>query len=185
MLFTWRKPDYVARPNFLDRPALALRPSAAGRHDQSLTEGMRMPRGSCSGLDGASNNGSIRTVPVNQSVGPLPDGREPTRLISILTPESWRKMFRLKRTIAGWASGAREFNSPRCHKEPAAVKSGGLRSPLCIGYVEVTSDGDSAVCLVPVIGVADWRVFSHECTAESNRFNELSAPSCSVLMTRS
>src|SRR5438132_12644737 len=33
---------------------------------------------------GASNNGSIRTVPVNQSDGPLPDGCEPALLISIL-----------------------------------------------------------------------------------------------------
>src|SRR5882724_1469276 len=32
---------------------------------------------------GASNSGSIRTVPVNQSAGPLPEGREPTLLISI------------------------------------------------------------------------------------------------------
>src|SRR5260221_3215624 len=32
---------------------------------------------------GASNSGSIRTVPVNQSAGPLPDGREPLRLMSI------------------------------------------------------------------------------------------------------
>src|SRR5204863_1244222 len=33
---------------------------------------------------GASNSGSMRTVPVNQSDGPLPDGCEPTLLISIL-----------------------------------------------------------------------------------------------------
>src|SRR5207302_5550912 len=32
---------------------------------------------------GASNSGSIRTVPVNQSAGPFPEGREPTRLMSI------------------------------------------------------------------------------------------------------
>src|SRR5213595_1177135 len=32
---------------------------------------------------GASNSGSIRTVPVNQSAGPLPDGCEPHRLMSI------------------------------------------------------------------------------------------------------
>src|SRR5438552_4228527 len=32
---------------------------------------------------GASNSGSIRTAPVNQSAGPLPEGREPLRLISI------------------------------------------------------------------------------------------------------
>src|SRR5205807_10480240 len=32
---------------------------------------------------GASNSGSIRTVPVNQSAGPLLDGREPLLLMSI------------------------------------------------------------------------------------------------------
>src|SRR4051794_40609758 len=32
---------------------------------------------------GGLNSGSIRTVPVNQSAGPLPDGCEPLRLISI------------------------------------------------------------------------------------------------------
>jgi hypothetical protein len=32
---------------------------------------------------GAENSGSIRTVPVNQSAGPLPDGCAPLRLISI------------------------------------------------------------------------------------------------------
>src|SRR5438874_3656323 len=32
---------------------------------------------------GGSSSGSIRTVPVNQSAGPLPDGRLPTRLISM------------------------------------------------------------------------------------------------------
>src|SRR3954471_22650013 len=33
---------------------------------------------------GASKSGSMRTVPVNQSPGPLLDGREPIRLISIV-----------------------------------------------------------------------------------------------------
>src|SRR2546423_6725962 len=32
---------------------------------------------------GASISGSIRTAPVNQSAGPLPEGRDPFRLISI------------------------------------------------------------------------------------------------------
>src|SRR5438552_6588146 len=32
---------------------------------------------------GASISGSIRTVPVNQSAGPWPEGREPLRLMSI------------------------------------------------------------------------------------------------------
>src|SRR5438128_7631186 len=37
---------------------------------------------------GESNNGSIRTVPVNQSVGPLPEGCDPLRLMSIFRPPS-------------------------------------------------------------------------------------------------
>src|SRR3954452_19667409 len=32
---------------------------------------------------GGLNSGSIRTVPVNQSPGPLPEGADPARLISI------------------------------------------------------------------------------------------------------
>jgi hypothetical protein len=32
----------------------------------------------------ASNKGSIRTAPVNQSSGPLPEGFEPTLVISIV-----------------------------------------------------------------------------------------------------
>src|SRR4029077_17158209 len=43
MLLTGRKPDHIARPNFLDRTALTLRPAEAGRDHQRLTEGMRMP----------------------------------------------------------------------------------------------------------------------------------------------
>src|SRR6202795_2151871 len=35
---------------------------------------------------GASNNGSMRTLPVNQSAGPSPDGCEPLPLISICEP---------------------------------------------------------------------------------------------------
>ena len=36
----------------------------------------------CDG-SGGLNSGSIRTLPVNQSLGPLPEGVEPLRLISI------------------------------------------------------------------------------------------------------
>src|SRR5687767_9367594 len=35
---------------------------------------------------GASNSGSMRTVPVNHSAGPLADGCEPLRLISMTSP---------------------------------------------------------------------------------------------------
>jgi hypothetical protein len=34
---------------------------------------------------GAWNSGSTRTAPVKYSIGPLPDGCEPFRLISIIT----------------------------------------------------------------------------------------------------
>ena len=75
MLFARREPDHVAGPDFLDRPAPTLRPAAAGRHDQGLAERMRVPCGTGAGLEGdagatarpgsgASNSGSIRTVPV-------------------------------------------------------------------------------------------------------------------------
>jgi hypothetical protein len=43
MLLTGRKPDHIARPNFLDRTALTLRPAESGGDDQRLTEWMRMP----------------------------------------------------------------------------------------------------------------------------------------------
>ena len=43
MFFVRREPDHVARPDFLDRSAFALRPSQTGDDDQRLTEWMRMP----------------------------------------------------------------------------------------------------------------------------------------------
>ena len=45
MLFTRRKPDHIARPDFLDRAAPTLNPPKAGREDQRLTEWMCMPGG--------------------------------------------------------------------------------------------------------------------------------------------
>src|SRR5207249_301907 len=44
MLFSGRKPDHIARVNFFNRSALALRPATAGCDDQSLSEWMRVPR---------------------------------------------------------------------------------------------------------------------------------------------
>src|SRR4029077_14209840 len=49
MLLVRRKPDDIARPDLLDRPALALRPTKAGDNNQSLTKGMRMPCGASTG----------------------------------------------------------------------------------------------------------------------------------------
>jgi hypothetical protein len=51
MLLVRRKPDHVARPDFLDRSALALRPPKARRDDQRLTERMSMPGGASTRLE--------------------------------------------------------------------------------------------------------------------------------------
>ena len=94
VLLTRREPDHVARPNFLDRPAPALCPAATGRHDQGLAQRMGVPCGPAPGSNvtlapsaragsGAWNSGSMRTVPVNHSAGPLPEGCEPLLLMSI------------------------------------------------------------------------------------------------------
>src|SRR6266508_6332740 len=52
MLQAGRKPDHITGPNFLDRPALALNPAAAGHDNQSLAERMRMPGGAGTRLEG-------------------------------------------------------------------------------------------------------------------------------------
>ena len=94
MLLVRRKPDDIARPDFLDSSALALRPSKARSDNQCLTKGMCMPCRARARLQGdslprtragsgASNNGSIRTLPVNQSAGPRAEGCEAPLLISM------------------------------------------------------------------------------------------------------
>src|SRR5260370_4474022 len=52
VLFPTREPHHIARPNFLDWTALALRPAAAGCDKQGLTERMCVPRGAGSRLEG-------------------------------------------------------------------------------------------------------------------------------------
>ena len=52
MLLARREPDDVPRPDLLDRPALALRKAAACRHDQRLTERMRVLGGARAGFEG-------------------------------------------------------------------------------------------------------------------------------------
>ena len=52
MLLVRRKPDHIARPNFLDWSALSLCPSEAGGDDQRLTEWMRVPGGTRTRLEG-------------------------------------------------------------------------------------------------------------------------------------
>src|SRR5438105_8296167 len=46
----------------------------------------------------ASNSGSIRTLPVNQSAGPLLEGCEPLLLISIFQSDRLKSRFRLSLT---------------------------------------------------------------------------------------
>ena len=94
VLLTGWKPDDITGPDFLNWAALALRPTAAVRDNQRLTERMRMPgdartwfkRDAGSGNTcriRAFNSESTRTEPVKYSAGPLPEGCEPLRLISI------------------------------------------------------------------------------------------------------
>ncbi len=94
MLLTWRKPHDIARPDLLDRPparwtqprpvmTISVWPSgcvcqAVRAPGSNVTRAPATRAGS-----GGLNSGSIRTVPVNHSAGPLPDGCAPLRLISI------------------------------------------------------------------------------------------------------
>src|SRR5438094_7467276 len=43
MLFARRAPDHIAGPDDLDRTAPALHEAAAGRDDERLTQGVRVP----------------------------------------------------------------------------------------------------------------------------------------------
>src|SRR3974377_670020 len=54
MFFARRKPNHIARTNFFNRSAFALCASAAGYHDECLTERMRVPCGSCAGFKRAA-----------------------------------------------------------------------------------------------------------------------------------
>jgi hypothetical protein len=83
VLLAGREPDHVTRPDVFDRPAPPLRAPEAGGHDQRLAKRMCVPRRSRARLErhgGAGNarrlrrwmTGSIRTVPVKYSAGPLP-----------------------------------------------------------------------------------------------------------------
>jgi hypothetical protein len=67
---------------------------------------------------GAANRGSIRTEPVNQSAGPLPEGWDPLRLISIASPlpQSSRRRSRKSRL----RSGRLQQNPSRCTPEAPA-----------------------------------------------------------------
>src|SRR5947209_6775984 len=57
VLLARREPDHVAGPNLLDRASPALRQAAAGRHDESLPERVRVPGGAGAGLEGDAGSG--------------------------------------------------------------------------------------------------------------------------------
>ena len=113
-----REPDDITGTDLLDRTSLLLRPTATGDDDQGLTERMGMPGRASPGSNvtlapdvraGALgwNKGSMRTVPLNQSAGPLLDGCEPILLISMLIGCVWVEWASTwARRIAGVASTA-------------------------------------------------------------------------------
>ena len=89
-----RTHDHVACTDFPLGGALALHPAAAGRDDQPLAQRVGMPSrpGAGSNVTNAAetrdgsvawNSGSIRTLPVKYSAGPLAEDCEPLRLSSI------------------------------------------------------------------------------------------------------
>src|SRR5437764_5998179 len=65
MLLARREPYHIAGADLFERSAPALRPSAAGGHDESLAERMRVPCRPRAGLEcdaGALNKGGIRRL---------------------------------------------------------------------------------------------------------------------------
>src|SRR3954471_5574580 len=60
MLLTRPEPHDVARMNFLNRPAVALRPAAAADDDQRLSQWVRVPSGACARLEGDAGAGDPR-----------------------------------------------------------------------------------------------------------------------------
>src|SRR3954469_17433652 len=62
MLLAGFEPDDVTRLDLLYRSAVTLSPATAGRHDQRLTEGMRVPRRPRAGLEGHMCAGDPRGV---------------------------------------------------------------------------------------------------------------------------
>src|SRR3954454_17119717 len=62
MLFTGREPDYVTRTNVFDWPAPALRSDTAGRNDERLTQGVRVPGGACTGFEGNAGASDTRRI---------------------------------------------------------------------------------------------------------------------------
>jgi len=62
MLLARREPDDIARPDLLDRPALALREAATGRHNQCLSERMRVPGRARAGFERDAGAADARRI---------------------------------------------------------------------------------------------------------------------------
>src|SRR5437764_211030 len=80
MLHTRRNPDHVTGPNLFDRASPTLRAATARRHDQRLTEGVRVPCRPGAGLErdaGARHARWIRGL--EQRVDPYSAGKPLSR----------------------------------------------------------------------------------------------------------
>jgi len=99
VLLAWWKPDDIASTDFFDWSAFELRPAKAGRDNQGLAERMGVPRGTGTRLEGdvtAAHTWRVANPEHRvyadgagkQASGPLPEGRDPLRLISIVTLRS-------------------------------------------------------------------------------------------------
>ena len=62
MLLSRRKPDHIAGPDFLDRPAPALRQSYTIIDNQRLAEGMGVPCRACSGFERHARSAPTRRI---------------------------------------------------------------------------------------------------------------------------
>src|SRR5947208_12093054 len=62
MLLAGRERDYVARPNLLDWSPPPLRPACSEHHNQSLPQGMRMPRRASARLERDAGAGRARRI---------------------------------------------------------------------------------------------------------------------------
>ena len=94
MLLTRREPDHIPRTNLLDRSAPALCEAAASRHDQGLSQWVGVPCCPSTRLErDTGTKCACWIVRVEQGVnadsaakgsaGPLAEGCEPLRLMSI------------------------------------------------------------------------------------------------------
>ena len=57
VLQSWWKPNHITGADFFYQPAVALRPTNAGRYDKRLTERMRVPSSACAGLESHAGTG--------------------------------------------------------------------------------------------------------------------------------